>query len=91
MLGRYNNVAGCGAFANDLANLWNDYYRIKTLAFTPIEAALITISTDATNLELSLSGLQTSFLSANATFNSYSSILDPKYGMIQGLNCKLMG
>jgi hypothetical protein len=91
VLGRYNNVPGCATFATDLANVWNDYYKIKTLAFTPIKNALTTIETDATLLGLSLNGLQSSFVSANNTFSSISSLVDPSYGMIQGLNCKIFG
>ena len=93
--GRYGNNAGCNAFATDLSNVWTNYYNPKLTAigssFKSVGVHNAVNTLDITTFQGDLSTLDGSLSGVNATINSLNSLLDTRYGMLGGLNCKLFG
>jgi hypothetical protein len=104
VLGSYSSLAtlqsdldsrysGCTTFNNDLSNTWNNYYKIKKAAFSPITSRASTASSSLNTFTSNLtSSINTTFTNAKNSLNSASAtVVDPDYGLVAGLNCKLIG
>lgn len=102
--GTYSNTAsvlaaltsrypGCTTFNNDLSNIWNNYYLVKSNSFSPITSRASTASTSLTAFTDSLTNtIDPTFTNAISSLTSIaSSVTDPKYGLVAGLNCQLFG
>jgi hypothetical protein len=86
-------AAGCSTFNNELANVWSNYYLIKSNAYSPVSSraanANSKVSSFVTNLT---STLNDTFSNAVTNLNSFAqSVTDSKYGLVAGINCKLIG
>jgi len=86
-------AAGCSTFNNDLANVWNNYYSIKSNAYSAVASRASTASSKVnifvTNITQTLNATFTNVVSSlNAVAQS---VTDSKYGLVAGLNCKLIG
>lgn len=93
--------AGC-TFNQELENVWVNYYQIKANVLGPDVAGVpstagvlprtMTVKNDIDNLineiDPALPNLFKSVLDGLSTINN---IVDPKTGLLAGLNCKLMG
>jgi hypothetical protein len=84
---------GCSTFNSDLSNTWNNYYSIKKSAYAPVNSRASTANTNVNTFTTDLTGtLNTTFSNAQSSLSSVSStVTDPQYGLIAGLNCKLIG
>lgn len=92
LTGRYAS-ANCVTFNTELSNIWNNFYRIKKEQIGPV---LTRSNTATTNLNDIANDLSTSVAPTFKTvFDNLlaidRSITDPKYGLIAGLNCKVIG
>ena len=89
---RYS-AAGCSTFNNELANVWNNYYLIKSNAYSPVSTRAATANTKVNNFVTNLtSTLNTTFTNAVTSLNAVAqSVTDSKYGLVAGTNCKLIG
>lgn len=96
---RYGGGA-CATFANDLSNLWQNYYKKKedTIGNSIAPASTTGIYANAVNLLTPLGTFSTSITSINTQLTtdqpqitSLGEILDTKYGMLAGMNCRLLG
>ena len=85
--------SGCTTFNSDLSNTWNNYYKIKKPAFSPISTRASSASTSLNTFTSNLtSSINTTFTNAKTSLNSASStVVDPDYGLVAGLNCRLIG
>lgn len=96
---RYSSADPCvGTFTTTFGNVWENYYKRKIDGYSPILNRWKFIS-DSTNGASDISQINTAFTSINNTMTSVVSTLDlsvgritdPKYGMIAGLNCQIIG
>jgi hypothetical protein len=89
---RYS-AGGCSTFNNEMANTWANYYLIKSNAFSPISSRASTATTSVTQFSANLTGtLNTTFTNAvNAMTAAADSVTNGKYGLVAGLNCRLIG
>lgn len=90
------------SFNNELNNIWNNYYLVKAQALGPdvqgvasntgVLPRMIIVKNDIdsliSNMDPALPNIFNTILSDLSNINN---IIDPKYGLIAGLNCKLMG
>lgn len=85
--------SGCTTFNNDLANTWNNYYSIKKSAYAPVSSRASTANTAVNTFTSDITGtLNTTFSNAQSSLSSASdTVVDPQYGLVAGLNCKLIG
>lgn len=103
---RYGAVGACGTFNSDLGNVWTNYYTVlKTMIGAPIAAGsgnaaagtgvyarAKTAQTSTTTLIGYVNtNITTLFSNTMTSVTSLTSILDPTYGVIAGLNCRLFG
>jgi hypothetical protein len=88
-----SRYSGCTTFNNDLANTWNNYYYIKKTAYAPVSSRASTANTAVNTFSSDLSGtLNTTFTNTQNSLSAASStVSDPQYGLVAGLNCKLIG
>ena len=88
-----SRYSGCTTFNTDLSNIWFNYYQIKQQAFTPITARVATADTSLNAYANTIiNTIQPTFVNAiNSLKTTAESVTDPKYGMIAGLNCRLIG
>ena len=89
---RYS-AGGCSTFNNEMANTWANYYKIKSDAFTPISSRMSTATTSVNQFSANLTGtLSTTFTTAVNSMNAVAqTVTDGKYGLVAGLNCRLIG
>lgn len=87
-----NTKYGPCSWNNDFGNVWNNYYSIKIQKIQAIDArwgvanaSLATVLSDITGLTTQINDVKTNLI------NTFQPILDPKYGLIAGLNCKIIG
>lgn len=92
-LGNRYTAAGCSTFNNELANVWGNYYQIKSNAFSPVVTRANTATTSINSFVSNITGtLNTTFSNAVTTLNNAAqSVTDGKYGLVAGLNCRLIG
>ncbi len=85
--------AACAAsWSTYFGNVWDNYYMQKVPKMVAIQGRWTTANTDLTNVKTSLNGVNSSLTSIISTLNStFGSITDPQYGLIAGLNCKIIG
>lgn len=85
--------SGCTTFNNDLANTWNNYYSIKKSAYAPVSSRASSANTAVNTFTSDITGtLNTTFSNAQSSLSSASdTVVDPQYGLVAGLNCKLIG
>jgi hypothetical protein len=96
---RYTSAAGCTTFASDLGNLWQNYYLVKQQRIgNSINTVINSVYDRANSLtasintfKSSLTTLSTAQSSVNSSLGSLNNLLDPQYGMLGGLNCKVFG
>jgi hypothetical protein len=97
--GRYSSGDACvGTWSTTFGNVWDNYYKIKINQYSPIVGRWKTI-TDSTNPASDVSQINNAFTSINSTMSSVVNVLtanvdavtNPKYGMIAGLNCQIIG
>jgi len=85
-----------------LNNIWKNYYLVKANALGPdvqgvpstsgVLPRLITTKGDIDLLVSTIDpALPTIFKNILTDLNDIDNIIDPNYGLIAGLNCKLMG
>ena len=74
-----SRYSGCTTFNNDLSNVWNNYYLVKSNAFSPVSIRTNTASASLTAFANSLTGtINTTFTNAISSLNSFaSSVTDP--------------
>jgi hypothetical protein len=94
---------GCNAgFNTDLKNIWVNYFQVKATALgTPVNSVIPatgvlprakTAQTSINNLVSSVSTPLTDIMNNVTTnLNSISTLIDPNYGVLAGLNCSLFG
>lgn len=89
---RYSN-AGCSTFNNELANAWNNYYLPKSNGLASVATRAATATTSTNQFISKLTGtLNVTLTNAvNALSSTTDSVTDPKYGLVAGLNCRLIG
>ncbi len=82
----------CGIFTLAFGNVWNNYYFIKIPKLKDISGRWTTANTDVNTIKTKLGVLQTTMTQVlgNLT-NTVDSITNAKYGLIAGLNCRLIG
>jgi hypothetical protein len=89
-------------FNPQLNNVWNNYYKIKAQTYGPAVSGTpstsgvlpraITTRQDVDNLISAVDpALPNLFSNILTNLNSIQDLVDPKYGFIAGLNCRLMG
>ena len=85
--------SGCTTFNDDLSNTWNNYYKIKKPAFSPVSSRASTASSSLNTFTSNLtSSINTTFTNVKTSLNSAAAtVVDPDYGLVAGLNCKLIG
>lgn len=85
--------SGCTTFNNDLANTWSNYYSIKQSAYAPVSSRASTATTAVNTFSSDITGtLNTTFTNAQSSLSSAAAtVVDPQYGLVAGLNCKLIG
>lgn len=101
--GRYNGGGTCTTFATELGNTWQNYYVTKQTALDAAKdrydgtgaSALVSTSAktamDAVKTDLGTS-IPNTFTSVTTQLDTIApTITDPKYGLIVGLNCLLIG
>jgi hypothetical protein len=88
-----NRYSGCTTFNDDLANLWNNYYLPRTNAYAPINSRASTATTSVQTFTTCLTGkINTTLTNAITALNSAAAtVTDPQYGLMAGLNCRLIG
>ncbi len=102
--GKYG--ANC-AFATLLGNAWTNYFSKKyaTLGFptavTQVAGTvmhrvkqaqdIVNVSANSASVFASIDAFKASLNTISANMNSISTLTDPNYGMLAGLNCKLFG
>jgi hypothetical protein len=92
-LGNRYTAGGCSTFNNEMANTWQNYYLIKSNAFSPIVSRTSTATTSVNQFSANITGtLNTTLTNAvNTLAAAASNVTDPKYGLVAGLNCRLIG
>lgn len=93
---RYGTVGACGVWATAMGNLWTEYYAVKKTNIGPVQGRMTsTISsynTATTGYHDRIGTLGSSFTTISGNLqNIVSSVFDPQYGMIAGLNCLVLG
>lgn len=96
---RYTAASGCSTFAADLGNLWQNYFLVKQQVIgNSINTVVNSVFDRANSLtasinafKSSLTTLSTAQSSVNSSLSSLDNLLDPQYGMLGGLNCKVFG
>ena len=93
---RYTGGGDCDTFADDMATLWANFYSIKETQISPVEgrltAATPLYNDPSTGYYVLVGEVGDAFDSVMSNFNGgISSITDPDYGMVAGLNCLLFG
>jgi len=88
-----SRYSGCTNFNNDLSNTWDNYYKIKKNSFSPITTRVNTAEASVTTYANTItSTIQPTFTNAiNALKAASATVTDPQYGLVAGLNCKLIG
>jgi len=88
-----NRYSGCTTFNTDMSNVWDNYYKIKSNAYAPVLSRANTANTALGTFTSDLTGtIGTTFTNTINTLNAAaSSVTDPNYGLMAGLNCKLIG
>lgn len=84
---------GCAAtWTTYFGNVWDNYYRIKVPAMAAISTrwttavgSVNTVKTDLTNVNASLTTIITTLTT------TFDTLTDPKFGLIAGLNCRVIG
>lgn len=86
-------AGGCSTFNNEMANTWNNYYRIKSNAISAVATRATTATSSINQFSANLTGTLNATLTnaQNTLAAAASSVTDPKYGLIAGLNCRLIG
>ena len=91
--------SGCtSTFNTYFGNVWDNYYQTKTANMVAISNRWNAVA-DATNPASSISVVTTDMNNINTTMagvittlkSSVEVIIDPKYGLIAGLNCQIIG
>jgi hypothetical protein len=95
---RYTPQTTCTVFGTSLENLWVSYFVSKYSNIYPIYSnvftggnALETATNNFVNAGGYLPNFATAISAANSSLSTVQSLLDPKYGLIGGLNCKVLG
>jgi hypothetical protein len=87
---RYDN---CSTFNEELSNIWQNFYKVKKDVLAPVlereAAARKAVTTARALLPGSIQPLYADALAK--LYSSSKSILQPKYGLLGGLNCQLVG
>jgi hypothetical protein len=96
---RYSSGDACvGAFTTTFGNVWENYYKRKIDAYSPILGRWKSVS-DNTNPASDITQVSNAFVSINTTMSSVIGVLqgsvdaitNPTFGMIAGLNCLIIG
>lgn len=96
---RYASGDACVAtFSTTFGNVWENYYKIKIDAYSPILGRWKAVS-DGTNPASDITQVTNAFTTINGTMSgvvtvlqgSVDAITNPKFGMIAGLNCQIIG
>lgn len=95
---RYGAPCAGSTWTTYFGNVWDNYYRIKTSEMNNIYNRWLTVS-DSTNPASDISQVTSDFATINSTMTNVlgnltaavDSIIDPNYGLIAGLNCKIIG
>jgi hypothetical protein len=93
---RYGTAGDCGLWAADMNNLWTNYYNPKKTAYDPVRTRMTATITQynlaTTGYHDRLNTVGTSFTTIiNSLNQAASSVVDPQYGLVAGLNCLLLG
>lgn len=94
---RYNTaITDCNTWNTDITNIINRYYSVKKTNYGPIRtrmAGVITRFNDGTNgYNVKISNINSAFTSIITILEGLvSTVVDPNYGMVAGLNCLLLG
>lgn len=94
---RYTAGAGvCQTWKNDFTPLYTNYYSPKYVALNPVKtrvtSAKTSFNTGGTGYKARIGTLGSTFTSTiSALTGIVSTVVDPQYGLIAGLNCLLLG
>jgi hypothetical protein len=73
-------------------NVWDNYYQIKVSSFAGISSRWGQVNTDFTAVNTNLNNINITMSNViNVLTLSFDSIVDPTYGLIAGLNCRIIG
>lgn len=91
---RYSGGGDCDTWADEMKNVWDNFYSIKDTQFNTngINGRLSTADSSVSTYSASVTSVGSQFdttLAGLATISS--SITDPTYGLIAGLNCRIFG
>lgn len=85
---RYPN-ADCLTFTGSLSNIWNNFYRVKKEVIGGAYDRGVAVQTRIDNVDLQNIG--ESFGNASIVLaTNLGTVVDPKSGLIAGLNCKVL-
>ncbi len=84
---------GCAATWNTFfGNVWDNYYMIKIPKMADISTRWTTATTSIGTVKTNLNAVNSSLTSIISTLTTtFDTITDPTYGLIAGLNCKIIG
>lgn len=93
---RYGNAGDCANWVTDMNDLWTNYYSVKKTQLTPIKTRM---TGSITRYNLATTGYHDRLTVVGSSFSSIvstlqtlvSSVTDPNYGMVAGMNCLLLG
>lgn len=87
--------SGCTTWINDMNNLWTSYYDIKKTNYPPVQANYQTADTSYRTASVgfrdALIQMQTGADSKKTQYNTFPSLHDPVWGLVNGMNCLLLG
>jgi hypothetical protein len=85
--------AGCpAAWTTLFGNVWDNYYQTKTQLMVPIATRWATVATGVTQIGTDFTSVNTTMTNVMLTLNStFDSITNPSFGLIAGLNCRIIG
>lgn len=88
--GRYPN---CSTFNNELANIWQNFYLIKKNVLGPVVEREYNARQSVQTVTQSISSnlISTFNNTINQLYQTSSSVLTPNYGVLWGLNCRVIG
>ena len=91
---RYSGGGDCTTWANDMKDVYDNYYSIKEdkYASSGIMSRITSTRSDIDDYKTAVQNVGDAFDSAISNLrNISSSVTDPKYGLIAGFNCKIFG
>lgn len=82
---------GC-TWTTHFGNVWDNYYRVKLPEMNTIKSRWNTAATSLNTVISDFAAVNSTMEAISTTLvNSFDPILNPKFGLVAGLNCKIIG